>query len=88
MDIDLLDGARIVCDDVTLARRMGCLHPWPDRAWSAVTLTDVLRGDTSGRTDNRQRTVFGAVGLPFQDLVVAWQVFQAAKRRGIGLTLR
>lgn len=30
VDIDLLEGARIVCDDLTLARRMGCLHAWPD----------------------------------------------------------
>lgn len=87
VDIDLLEEARLVCDDLILARGMGCLQPWPDRVLPAVTLTDVLRGETSGRTDIRQRTVFGAVGLPFQDLVVVWQVYHAAKLRGLGLTL-
>lgn len=27
VDVDLLEAARIVCDDLTLAMDMGCLHP-------------------------------------------------------------
>jgi ornithine cyclodeaminase len=32
-----------------------------------------------GRTSPEQVTVFGAVGLPFQDLAAAWHVYQAAQ---------
>ncbi len=87
VDADLLAGGRVVCDDLVLARAMGCLHPWPDQSFGAVTLTAVLRHEVPGRIDNRQCTVFGAVGLPFQDLVAAWQVFQAAQRLGLGQIL-
>ena len=38
----------------------------------------VLAGVHPGRTDPDQITIYGAVGLAFQDLVAAWQVFCAA----------
>ncbi len=87
VDIDLLEQARVVCDDLVLARTMGCLYSWRDRSLPAVSLTAVLRGEVPRRFDVHQRTVFGAVGLPFQDLVAAWQVFQGALKQGRGQTL-
>jgi ornithine cyclodeaminase len=42
-------------------------------------LGEVLTGKKSGRTDAAQVTLFGAVGLPFQDLVAAWHVYQGAR---------
>lgn len=87
VDADLLEVGRVVCDDLDLAGAMGCLHPWPDRSFAAVTLTAVLRNEVQGRVDNRQCTVFGSVGLPFQDLVAAWQVFQSAQLKGLGQVL-
>ncbi|HYO55960.1 ornithine cyclodeaminase family protein [Archangium sp.] len=42
-------------------------------------LGEVLAGTKQGRTDAGQVTIFGAVGLPFQDLVAAWHVYQVAR---------
>jgi ornithine cyclodeaminase len=42
-------------------------------------LGEVLAGKKPGRTDAGQVTLFGAVGLPFQDLVAAWHVYQGAR---------
>jgi ornithine cyclodeaminase len=39
-------------------------------------LGEVLAGRKPGRTSPEQVTVFGAVGLPFQDLAAAWHVYQ------------
>ncbi|MCY0863394.1 MAG: ornithine cyclodeaminase family protein, partial [Sulfobacillus sp.] len=53
-----------------------------------VPLTAVLQNKAPGRISMDQHTVFGAVGLPFQDLVAAWQVFQGALEQGYGQALR
>jgi ornithine cyclodeaminase len=42
-------------------------------------LGEVLAGTRQGRTDAAQVTIFGAVGLPFQDLVAAWHVYLGAR---------
>lgn len=42
-------------------------------------LGEVIAGLKPGRTSPEQVTVFGAVGLPFQDLAAAWHVYQAAQ---------
>ncbi|WP_163991673.1 ornithine cyclodeaminase family protein [Pyxidicoccus caerfyrddinensis] len=42
-------------------------------------LGEILAGLKPGRTSPEQVTVFGAVGLPFQDLAAAWHVYQAAQ---------
>jgi ornithine cyclodeaminase/alanine dehydrogenase-like protein (mu-crystallin family) len=47
-------------------------------------LGEVIAGVSPGRTDPGQITIFGSVGLAFQDLVIAWLAYQAALRRGIG----
>jgi alanine dehydrogenase len=42
-------------------------------------LGEVLAGKKPGRTDAGQVTLFGSVGLPFQDLVAAWHIYQGAR---------
>jgi ornithine cyclodeaminase len=44
----------------------------------------VLGGRHPGRPDARAITVFTAVGLPFQDLAVAWTVYERAQARALG----
>ena len=37
-----------------------------------------------GRTSDSQITIFGSVGLAFQDLAAAWQIYNRAKDLGVG----
>ncbi len=76
----LLRQSTFFCDNRALNLAMGapagaglgeeCIH---------AELGEVLAGTKSGRTDVGQVTLFGAVGLPFQDLVAAWHVYQGAR---------
>jgi ornithine cyclodeaminase len=50
-----------------------------------ATLGEILRGEHPGRTDPGQRTVYAPVGLPWQDLALAWLAYREAERRGLGL---
>ncbi|MEV5872683.1 ornithine cyclodeaminase family protein [Streptomyces sp. NPDC052101] len=85
---DLLDAALLVVDDAELAGRMGALAaPGLARTIADATLTDVLRGTHPGRTSARQRTVYAPVGLPWQDLALAWLAWREAERRGVGATI-
>jgi len=47
-------------------------------------LGEVLAGSHPGRTSAEQLTVYGGVGLAFQDVVAAWAVYEAARRLGTG----
>ncbi|MGW4212255.1 ornithine cyclodeaminase family protein [Lentzea sp. NPDC004789] len=67
---DLLAEALVVVDDPALA------HVPAD-----TTIGAVLRGEHPGRTRADQVTVYSPAGLPMQDLVIAWHVYQNACRR-------
>jgi ornithine cyclodeaminase len=45
---------------------------------------EVIAGAKSGRSSADQITVFGSVGLAFQDLAAAWLVYEKAKASGQG----
>lgn len=81
----LLQGALFVCDDRELALGMGAagnvgLGPEAIDA----ELGEVLSGAHPGRTSDGQITVYGGVGLPFQDAVAAWRIYREALALGIG----
>jgi ornithine cyclodeaminase len=76
---DILMAGRLVVDDVRLALQMGA----PANAGLgadavAATLGSVLAGRDPGREHSGQLTLYTPVGLPWQDLALAWPVFQAA----------
>jgi ornithine cyclodeaminase len=48
------------------------------RSWAKSS-----RGE-AGRTRDDQITIFGTVGLAFQDLPAAWQVYSRARELGLG----
>jgi ornithine cyclodeaminase len=75
---DLLSTARAVVDDRALAVQMGALGNVGLGADAAVTLTDVLTGAAAGRRSAEEITVYAPVGLPWQDLAIAWPVYRAA----------
>ncbi|HZR81674.1 MAG TPA: ornithine cyclodeaminase family protein [Candidatus Binatia bacterium] len=82
---DVLRDAVFVCDDRALAVEMGALAGvglGPEAV--AAELGEVLAGRHPGRTSADQITVYGGVGLAFQDAVAAWAVLEAARERGVG----
>ena len=85
VDADLIVSSLFACDDRELAARMGAvggagLGPGAIHA----ELGEIIAGVKPGRTNERQITIFGTVGLAFQDLAAAWQVYGRAKELGVG----
>ncbi|MCX4711898.1 ornithine cyclodeaminase family protein [Streptomyces fimicarius] len=80
---DALRRARTVVDDVELAVSMGALGNSGLSADAAhATLGQVLGGERTGRETSEQITVYAPVGLPWQDLALAWPVYRAAADAG------
>ncbi|MFE7492822.1 ornithine cyclodeaminase family protein [Kitasatospora sp. NPDC057541] len=74
----LLRASRLVVDDPVLAATSGVLHGAAVDPALATPLADVLRGTAPARPDDRP-TVYAPVGLPWQDLALAWPVYLAAR---------
>ncbi|MFE7561710.1 ornithine cyclodeaminase family protein [Kitasatospora sp. NPDC057500] len=74
----LLRASRLVVDDPALAAASGVLHGAALDPAHATTLADVLRGTAPARPDDRA-TVYAPIGLPWQDLALAWPVYLAAR---------
>ncbi len=49
-----------------------------DGGVDAAELGEVLGGSRPGRVSDGDITVFGGVGLAFQDTVTAWAIYRAA----------
>jgi ornithine cyclodeaminase len=82
---DLLESAVVVVDDRELAAAMGALAAAGLGAGDAdATLGEVLRGEHPGRSGAGERSVYAPVGLPWQDLALAWVAYRRAERDGIG----
>ena len=69
-------GGAVFCDHRGLAEAHGAAGNLG--LPSGTELGEVLAGRAHGRTSAEQLTVFSHLGLPFQDLVAAWQVYQGA----------
>ena len=76
---DVIRSSLFVCDDRQLAVEMGALRGVGLGAEViGAELGEVLGGSHPGRTSDEQRTIYGGVGLPFQDAAAAWQVYEHA----------
>lgn len=75
---DLLDAALLVVDDRELTSRVGVLRS------ADATLGEIVRSGHPGRTHDTDRTVYAPVGMPWQDLALAWAAYGRAEREGIG----
>lgn len=79
VDAALINNNLFVCDDKDLAIEMGAVGgAGLESDVIDAEIGQVLGGRHPGRTDPEQITIYGAVGLAFQDLVAAWQVYCAA----------
>jgi ornithine cyclodeaminase len=76
---DVIRSSLFVCDDRQLAVEMGALRGVGLGAEViGAELGEVLGGSHPGRTSDEQCTIYGGVGLAFQDAVAAWQVYEHA----------
>jgi ornithine cyclodeaminase len=81
----LLAAARVLVDDVPLALSMGAPGTAGlSAAGIAGTLSQVLRGTVPGRTADADVTIYTPVGLPWQDLALAWAAYQQARAANRG----
>jgi len=85
VDAELITKSLFVCDDRDLAIEMGAIGGVGlDANAIHAELGEVIAGAKSGRSSADQITIFGSVGLAFQDLAAAWQVYEKAKASGQG----
>jgi ornithine cyclodeaminase len=85
VDAGLIAGSLFVCDDCDLAASMGAIAGaglGPEAIHAE--LGEVIAGVKRGRTRADEITIFASVGLAFQDLAAAWQVYNRAKEIGVG----
>jgi ornithine cyclodeaminase len=74
---ELLQQGLFVCDDRELAISMGTLGSLGlDGQTVHAELGEVIAGGKAGRSSAEQITIYGGVGLAFQDLVTCWYVYQ------------
>lgn len=79
---DLVRTSLFACDDRDLAVRMGAIGgAGLDAEAIHAELGEIIGGARPGRTQPHEITIYGGVGLAFQDLAAAWQVYQAALRQ-------
>ncbi|GAB3796512.1 ornithine cyclodeaminase family protein [Virgibacillus kimchii] len=86
---ELIGSSVFICDDVHLSEKMGAIGGagLTKRDVNISELGEVLAGRQSGRTNQEEVTIFGSVGLAFQDLVSAWNVYQRAVEEGVGTSI-
>jgi ornithine cyclodeaminase len=81
----LLKSCRVIVDDTRLALTSGALGTAGLSADAAAgTLGDVLRETARGRTSDAETTIYTPVGLPWQDLALAWAAYRLARSSGAG----
>lgn len=82
---DLLGQSLVVCDDRDLAVSQGAIGNVGLRSENIhAEFGEVLSGHKHGRQGDDDITVFASVGLAWQDLGAAWQVYQTAVEQGVG----
>lgn len=81
----VIEESVFVCDDRDLTVEMGAIGS-ADLSRRAIdaTLTEVLTDNHPGRVSPDETTIFSSVGLAFQDLVAAWQVYRHAEDANVG----
>lgn len=82
---ELIEKSIFVCDDRDLAVQMGAIGGAGLTKNSInAEVGELIINKNLGRANDEQITIYGCVGLAFQDLVVAWQVYQNAIEKNKG----
>ncbi|RJL31958.1 ornithine cyclodeaminase family protein [Bailinhaonella thermotolerans] len=81
----LLRRSRVFVDDIPLALAMGALgNAGLPAETAAGTLSQFLRGTVEARRSPGDTTVYAPVGLPWQDVALAWLAHSRARETGAG----
>jgi alanine dehydrogenase len=81
----LLKTGTLIVDDRDLVQRHGSVATARlDASVIGATLQEVLSGAHKGRATELDVTLFTPVGLPWQDLAAAWEIYLSATARGLG----
>jgi ornithine cyclodeaminase len=81
----LLRAGRVIVDDIPLALASGALGTAGLTAADAAgTLSQVLHETIPGRRSDAELTIYTPVGLPWQDLALAWAAYSHAMAAGLG----
>ncbi|MBS4195761.1 ornithine cyclodeaminase family protein [Lederbergia citri] len=82
---ELIEKSIFVCDDRGLAVQMGAIGGVGlTEDYIHAEIGEVIANKKIGRKNDNQFTIYGSVGLAFQDLVGAWHVYQKAKQQNQG----
>lgn len=82
---EALTAARVVVDDRKLAVEMGAVGgAGLSAAAIHAELGEIIAGLQPGRETAEQITVFGSVGLAFQDLAAGWLAYNASREMKLG----
>lgn len=82
---ELIEKSIFVCDDRDLAIQMGAIGGVGLKENNIhAEIGEVIANKKPGRTNDDQFTIYGSVGLAFQDLVAVWHVYQRAKQLNQG----
>lgn len=83
----ILRCGHLIVDDIPLAVTMGALGNAGLTAQDAAgTLAQVLSGQVPGRRNDDEITIYAPVGLPWQDLALAWIAYRHALESNVGPT--
>jgi alanine dehydrogenase len=85
----IMKGARIIADGVETAKEDGkfsvALHQGVvGESDLTIGIGDVLTGKASGRSDDREITIFDSSGLAVQDIICAHYVYEKARKANAG----
>jgi ornithine cyclodeaminase len=82
---EALTSARVVVDDRKLALEMGAVGgAGLDAATIHAELGEVIAGLKPGRETPEQVTIFGSVGVAFQDMAAGWLAYNSARKMQLG----
>ena len=82
---DLLEASLFFADDAALQIEMGAIGgAGLDAEAISATIGEVLAGRRPGRQGPDDITIYGMVGLPFEDLTAGWLVYNKALKSGAG----
>jgi alanine dehydrogenase len=93
LDPNIVSRAKIVVDSVAQCTERGEIQTAIKEGLLTeeqiyAQLSEVVLGQKAGRVSDAEITLFDATGLALQDITTAYKVYQSAKKRGIGITVK